>query len=117
MPQEQQPKRIVIMGAAGRDVHNFNLAYRDSPNDTVIAFTAAQIPNIAGRRYPPALAGPRYPSGIPIVPEEDLASLCREHDVTDVVFAYSDLKHEDVMHRASTALATGADFSSHNGSR
>lgn len=111
MPQEQQPKRIVIMGAAGRDFHNFNLAYRDSPNDTVIAFTAAQIPNIAGRRYPPALAGPRYPSGIPIVPEEDLAALCREHDVTDVVFAYSDLKHEDVMHRASAALATGADFS------
>ncbi len=111
MPRKQQPKRVVIMGAAGRDFHNFNLVYRDSPNDTVIAFTAAQIPNIAGRRYPPALAGSRYPSGIPIVPEEDLAALCREHDVTDVVFAYSDLKHEDVMHRASTALATGADFS------
>jgi predicted GTPase len=111
MPQEQQPKRVVIMGAAGRDFHNFNLVYRDNPNDTVIAFTAAQIPNIAGRRYPPALAGSRYPSGIPIVPEEDLATLCREHDVTDVIFAYSDLKHEDVMHRASTALATGADFS------
>lgn len=111
MPQEQQPRRIVIMGAAGRDFHNFNLVYRNSPNDTVIAFTAAQIPNIAGRRYPPALAGSQYPSGIPIVPEEELATLCREHDVTDVIFAYSDLKHEDVMHRASVALAAGADFS------
>lgn len=111
MPQEQQSKRVVIMGAAGRDFHNFNLVYRDNPDDTVVAFTAAQIPNIAGRRYPPALAGSRYPSGIPIVPEEDLATLCREQDVTDVIFAYSDLKHEEVMHRASVALAAGADFS------
>ncbi len=111
MPRDGQPNRIIIMGAAGRDFHNFNMVYRDSPNDTVVAFTATQIPNIASRRYPPALAGPRYPSGIPIVPEEDLAALCREHDVTDVVFAYSDLRHEDVMHRASAALATGADFS------
>lgn len=98
------------MGAAGRDFHNFNVVYRDDTDSEVIAFTAAQIPDIADRRYPPALAGPRYPDGIPIVPEERLAELCRERDVTEVVFAYSDVAHTHVMHQASVSLATGADF-------
>jgi len=105
-----RPKRIVIMGAAGRDFHDFNVAFRDDPTITVIAFTAAQIPGIADRRYPAELAGPRYPEGIPIVAEDALAELCRDHEVDAVVFAYSDLPHTAVMHRASTALAAGADF-------
>jgi predicted GTPase len=102
--------RVVIMGAAGRDFHNFNRVYRDDPASEVVAFTAAQIPGIAGRRYPPALAGPRYPDGIPILDEADLERLCREQDVDLVVFAYSDTAHTDVMHAASRALAAGADF-------
>ena len=98
------------MGAAGRDFHNFNLVYRDDPGVAVVAFTAAQIPNIAGRRYPPALAGSRYPQGIVIVPEAELEAVCRNQGVTQVVFAYSDVTHVHVMHLASRALAAGADF-------
>jgi predicted GTPase len=100
----------VILGAAGRDFHNFNVVYRDDPSTEVVAFTAAQIPGIGNRRYPPVLAGPRYPEGIPIAQEADLEALCREHEVDEVVFAYSDVPHEQVMHCASRALATGADF-------
>jgi len=104
------PARVLILGAAGRDFHNFNVVYRDDPASEVVAFTAAQIPGIAGRRYPPALAGPRYPDGIPIEPEERLEALIRERRVDQVVFAYSDVSHEHVMHLASRALACGADF-------
>jgi len=103
-------RRILIMGAAGRDFHNFNVAYRDDPASEVVAFTAAQIPGIAGRRYPPALAGRLYPKGIPIVAEEDLEARIRGDAVDLVVLAYSDLAHVEVMHRASRALAAGADF-------
>ncbi len=103
-------RRVVIAGAAGRDFHNYNLAYRDRTDVEVIAFTAAQIPNIDGRVYPPALAGPRYPGGIPIVPEKDLADLVARERVDEVVFAYSDVTHEHVMHVASIALAAGADY-------
>jgi predicted GTPase len=103
-------KRILIMGAAGRDFHNFNTVFRDDPACEVVAFTAAQIPNIAGRTYPPQLAGPLYPQGIPIVPEDDLIHLIRAHDIDEVVFSYSDVSHEQVMHTASRALAAGAGF-------
>ena len=102
--------RVVIMGAAGRDFHNFNMVYRDDPGTEVVAFTATQIPDIAGRRYPAALAGPLYPDGIAIVDEDGLERLCRERHVDRVVFAYSDVPHERVMHSASIALAAGADF-------
>jgi predicted GTPase len=102
--------RTVILGAAGRDFHDFNVVYRDDPAVEVVAFTATQIPGIAGRRYPPALAGPRYPDGIEIVPEAQLEALCREREVTQVVFAYSDVTHAHVMRLASRALALGADF-------
>ena len=102
--------RVVIMGAAGRDFHNFNIYFRDNPSYEVVAFTAAQIPNIAGRVYPPVLAGARYPQGIPIYPETELIDLIRREGVTQVVFAYSDVPHEYVMHRASAVLAAGADF-------
>lgn len=105
-----RPRKVVIMGAAGRDFHNFNTVYRGNPAYRVVAFTATQIPNIEGRVYPPALAGPDYPDGIPIVPEEDLPAVIREHGVDEVVFAYSDVTHEYVMNRASIALACGADF-------
>ncbi len=104
------PQRVVIMGAAGRDFHNFNVVYRDDPAYEVVAFTATQIPGIADRRYPPELAGPRYPAGIPIVAEAALESLVRERAVDLVVFAYSDVSHETVMHAGSRALAAGADF-------
>jgi predicted GTPase len=104
------PRRVLILGAAGRDFHNFNVVYRDDPGVEVVAFTAAQIPGIAGRRYPPGLAGPRYPSGIRIEPEADLDRLVRDERVDEVVFAYSDVSHEQVMHVASRALAAGADF-------
>ncbi len=96
-------RRVLIMGAAGRDFHNFNVAYRDDPDAEVVAFTATQVPFIERRRYPPELAGPRYPEGIPIFPEEDLSGLIRRLDVGEVVFAYSDVSHEHVMHRASVA--------------
>ncbi|HEX8940873.1 MAG TPA: cyclic 2,3-diphosphoglycerate synthase [Candidatus Limnocylindrales bacterium] len=103
-------KRVVIMGAAGRDFHDFNVVYRDDPSVHVVAFTATQIPGIEDRRYPPELAGPHYPGGIPIVPESELESLIRDERVDEVVFAYSDVAHETVMHAASRALACGADF-------
>jgi predicted GTPase len=103
-------RRVVIMGAAGRDFHNFNLVYRDDPSSEVVAFTATQIPGIAGRRYPAALAGSLYPDGIPIVEQEKLADLVARERIDDVVFAYSDVPHEHVMHQASIALAAGAGF-------
>jgi predicted GTPase len=98
------------MGAAGRDFHNFNVVYRDDPDVEVAAFTAAQISGIAGRTYPPSLAGPHYPKGIPIVEEAELESVCLQLQIDQVVFAYSDLSHVEVMHRASRVLAGGADF-------
>lgn len=103
-------RRVLIMGAAGRDFHNFNVVYRDDETVEVVAFTATQIPFIEGRVYPPELAGPRYPQGIPIHHEDELSRLIRELRVDDVVFAYSDVSHEYVMHRASQALAAGANF-------
>jgi predicted GTPase len=107
---EMTPIRTVILGAAGRDFHNFNVVYRDDPGVIVVAFTAAQIPGISGRRYPPSLAGPRYPHGIPIDDEANLEAICRREQVEQVVFAYSDVPHATVMHLASRALACGADF-------
>lgn len=103
-------RRVVIMGAAGRDFHDFNVVYRDDPQTTVVAFTATQIPGIAGRRYPAELAGAQYPQGIPIVAEDELEELIRREGVELVVFAYSDVSHEYVMHIASRVLAAGADF-------
>ncbi len=104
------PTRILIMGAAGRDFHNFNVFFRNNPDYEVVAFTATQIPNIEGRVYPAVLAGERYPEGIPIFPESELVSLIRERGIDQVVFAYSDVSHEYVMHKASQVLAAGADF-------
>ncbi len=103
-------RKLIIMGAGGRDFHNFNVAFRGDPDTEVVAFTAAQIPGIDDRVYPAALAGPRYPAGIPVRPESDLPALVREHAVDEVVFAYSDVSHEEVMHHASIAIAAGADF-------
>ena len=102
--------KVVIMGAAGRDFHNFNVYFRDNPAYDVVAFTATQIPNIEQRTYPAVLAGSLYPKGIPIYPEAELPRLVREHQVNQVVFAYSDVSHETVMDRASIALAAGADL-------
>src|SRR6266545_99576 len=102
--------RVLIAGAAGRDFHNFNLVYRDRPEYEVVAFTATQIPNIDGRRYPAQLAGSLYPDGIPILPEAALEELVREHEIDSVVFAYSDVTHEHVMHVGSRALAAGASY-------
>jgi predicted GTPase len=102
--------RVLIMGAAGRDFHNFNMVFRDNEAYEVVAFTANQIPDIAGRLYPPELAGKLYPKGIPIFPEKDLDDLIRHYEVDEVVFAYSDISHEYVMHKASQVLATGADY-------
>jgi len=102
--------RVVIVGAAGRDFHNFNLVYRDRGEYEVVAFTATQIPNIEGRVYPPALAGELYPNGIPIVAEDDLEAVIAQHEADEVVFAYSDVTHEHVMHVGSRGLAAGASF-------
>ncbi|MBC7092867.1 GTPase [Candidatus Bipolaricaulota bacterium] len=102
--------KVIIMGAAGRDFHNFNVFFRDDAAYEVVAFTATQIPGIEGRRYPAELAGKLYPRGIPIEPEERLAELVREHGVERVVFAYSDVSHQHVMDRAAVAAAAGADF-------
>ena len=102
--------RVLIMGAAGRDFHNFNVYFRDNPAYEVVAFTATQIPDIEGRTYPAELAGKRYPAGIPIEAETELVRLIREMQIDQVVFAYSDVPHEYVMHRASQVLAAGADF-------
>ena len=104
-------RRVLILGAAGRDFHNFNVVYRDDPSMAVVAFTAAQIPGIEARRYPPALSGPHHRSGIPIRSEAELESLIAEHHVDQVVFAYSDVSHSHVMELASRSLAAGADFS------
>jgi predicted GTPase len=104
-------RKVIILGAAGRDFHNFNVVYRDDPSFEVVAFTAAQIPGIAGRRYPPLLAGPLYPDGIPIRAEDQLENICRDHCVDEVILAYSDIPHEQVMHLGSRALAADADFS------
>jgi predicted GTPase len=103
-------RRVLIVGAAGRDFHNFNLVYRGRPQYEVVAFTATQIPNIEGRVYPAELAGELYPQGIPIRPEEELEALVREERVDDVIFAYSDVTHEHVMHIGSRALAAGANY-------
>ncbi|MFN3410692.1 MAG: GTPase, partial [Exilispira sp.] len=94
-------KRIIIMGAAGRDFHNFNVLYRDNPDYEVVCFTATQIPDIAGRKYPASLAGKLYPDGIPIEDEKDLIDLVKKHNIDEVVFSYSDVQHEYVMHHAS----------------
>lgn len=103
-------RRVLIAGAGGRDFHTFNVMFRDDPDTEVVAFTAAQIPNIDNRSYPPELAGVLYPNGIPIRPESELDSIVREQSVDDVVFAYSDVDYADVMHLAARAMAAGADF-------
>ena len=105
-----QKIKVIIMGAAGRDFHNFNVYFRNNDAYEVVAFTATQIPGIAERGYPPELAGVNYPNGIPIYPEEELPNLIKQHNVDQVVFAYSDVPHEYVMHKASMVLANGADF-------
>lgn len=105
-----QKIKVIIMGAAGRDFHNFNVYFRNNDAYEVVAFTATQIPGIEGRNYPAELAGAMYPKGLPIFPEEELPKLIKEHDVDQVVFAYSDVSHEYVMHKASAVLANGADF-------
>lgn len=107
---QQKRQRVLIMGAAGRDFHDFNTALRRNEQVEVVAFTATQIPNIDGRRYPPELAGPLYPEGIPIYPENQLEALIQEHQIDDVYFSYSDVSHETVMHLASRVLAAGAGF-------
>ena len=104
------PIRTLIMGAAGRDFHNFNTVYRDNNAYEVVAFTATQIPDIEGRVYPAALAGELYPEGIPIHDEKELEKLIKELEVDEVVFAYSDVPHDYVMHKASLVNAVGADF-------
>ena len=106
----QNRQRVLIMGAAGRDFHDFNTALRNNDQVEVVAFTATQIPNIDGRRYPPELSGPLYPEGIPIFPENQLEELIRQHQIDDVYFSYSDVSHEYVMHIASRVLAAGAGF-------
>ena len=103
-------KKVIIMGAAGRDFHNFNVYFRNNPASKVVAFTATQIPDIEGRQYPAELAGKLYPKGIPIHPEADLTSLINEYKVDDVHFAYSDVAHEYVMNKASQVMAAGANF-------
>ncbi len=102
--------RVIIMGAAGRDFHNFNVYFRENDSYEVVAFTATQIPGIEGRQYPPELSGRLYPNGIPIHDEADLLKLVHEHTIDQVIFAYSDVRHEYVMHKASAVLAAGADF-------
>lgn len=105
-----EPRRLVILGAAGRDFHNFNVLYRDDASVQVVAFTATQIPDIAGRVYPPELAGPLYPDGIPIVDEADLIGLLQRERVDEAVFSYSDVTHTQVMHLASACIAAGVHF-------
>src|SRR5512136_117962 len=102
--------RVLVLGAAGRDFHDFNVALRDDPDVEVVGFTAAQIPGIERRTYPPELAGPRYPGGIPVHPEAEMERLVRELRVDRVVLSYSDLSHAAAMHLASRALAAGAGF-------
>ena len=102
--------RIIIAGAAGRDFHDFNTVFRDNDRYEVVAFTATQIPNIEGRLYPAELAGELYPNGVSVYPEAQLTELIRQHDVDEVIFSYSDVSHEHVMHLASSVIAAGADF-------
>ena len=109
--------RVVILGAAGRDFHDFNVVFRDDPDHEVVAFTATQIPDIEGRRYPPELAGSLYPQGIPVVAESELSDLLERERIDVVVFAYSDVRHEQVMHVASRCIAAGADFRLHSARR
>jgi len=106
----EKRRRVIILGAAGRDFHNFNTFFRNNPDYEVVAFTATQIPDIAGRVYPAELAGPLYPNGIPIEEEAKLPELVKKYNADEIVLAYSDLPHQYVMERASMALATGADF-------
>ena len=103
-------KRVLILGAAGRDFHNFNVVFRHNPEYQVAAFTATQIPDIAGRKYPAELAGPLYPQGIPIVEEADMEKVIREREIDVAVFSYSDVAHQNLMHVASRVVAAGADF-------
>ncbi len=103
-------KKVVILGAAGRDFHNFNVLFRDNPEYKVVAFTATQIPNIEGRLYPPELSGKYYPEGIPILKEEDLPKIIAKNDVDEVIFSYSDVSHNWVMNLASISIANGASF-------
>ena len=110
MSSQIAKSKIIIMGAAGRDFHNFNVYFRSNSHYQVVAFTATQIPGIEGRIYPSELSGPQYPVGIPIFPEEQLPQLIKKYDVDQVVFAYSDVSDEYVMHKASLVLANGADF-------
>jgi predicted GTPase len=110
MKRTKGPERVVIMGAAGRDFHDFNMRFRDDRGSRVVAFTAAQIPDIDDRRYPAALAGELYPAGIPILPESELADLIRREEIDQVYLSYSDLPHVEGMHRASLVLASGASF-------
>jgi predicted GTPase len=107
---KRERQRVAIAGAAGRDFHNFNTYFRNDDGFEVIAFTATQIPDIEGRRYPPELAGPLYPEGIPIIAEADIETLIEENEIDDVIFSYSDVSHETVMHLASRVLAAGAGF-------
>jgi predicted GTPase len=104
------PEKVIIMGAAGRDFHDFNVYFRDNPRYEVVAFTATQIPDIEGRQYPPELAGSHYPKGIPILSESEVPALIKKHDIDTVFLSYSDLPHEYVMHKASEVLAAGANF-------
>ncbi|HWR34423.1 MAG TPA: cyclic 2,3-diphosphoglycerate synthase [Clostridia bacterium] len=103
-------KRVLILGAAGRDFHNFNVVFRHNPEFQVVAFTATQIPDIAGRKYPPELAGPLYPGGIPILEEKEMEDIIRKHKVDVCIFSYSDVSYDTLMHLASRAVAAGADF-------
>lgn len=107
---QQTPKRVIIIGAAGRDFHNFNTVYRNDDRCRVVAFTAAQIPDIGGRRYPAELAGPLYPEGIPVFDQAELPELIRRYDADECVFSYSDVSYQEVMHVASLVHAAGADF-------
>ncbi|HPI20519.1 MAG TPA: GTPase, partial [Candidatus Kapabacteria bacterium] len=108
---QNEKNRVIIIGAAGRDFHNFNTVYRKDPNTEVIAFTASQIPDIAGRKYPAALAGEYYPNGIPIFAEEELERLIKEYNVNECVLSYSDLPYSTVMHIGSRVMMCGAKFS------
>jgi predicted GTPase len=110
MTDRTPARRVVVAGAGGRDFHDFATVLRDDPAVEVVAFTAAQIPGIDHRTFPAVLAGPRYPEGIPVYPEADLADLVARHGVDEVILSYSDLPHAEVMHRASIALAAGASF-------
>ena len=108
-------KKVIIMGAAGRDFHNFNTRYRDNADVDVVAFTATQIPDIYGRRYPASLAGKLYPKGIPIYDESKLLDLVRKHAVDEVIFSYSDVSYQDLMEKAAYVIAAGARFAVEGG--